>query len=237
MAGEGSRFKDSAYVKPKPFIDIDGKPMIVRVLENLYYKEARYILIVREEHLETEKETISYMENFFNILFVSISQLTEGAASTVLFTRELINTNTPLLIANSDQIVDIDIGEFIDDCKDRQLDGSILTFVDNEKNLKWSFASVNNEGYVTEVREKEAISNMATVGIYLYMQGKEYVNAALDMIVHNDRVSNEFYVCPSYNYAIKNKLKIGIYTVASTAMHGVGIPQDLDNYLEFLKQS
>jgi hypothetical protein len=88
---------------------------------------------------------------------------------------------------------------------------------------------------VVEVREIEAISSIATVGIYLYMQGKEYVNAAVDMIVHNDRVSNEFYVCPSYNYAIKNKLKIGIYNIDAVAMHGIGIPEDLDSYLDFLK--
>jgi len=235
MAGEGSRFLHSAYVKPKPFIDVAGKPMIVRVLENLSCANARYILIVRQEHLETEKEIITYIEKNFNVIFIPISQLTEGAALTVLFTRKLINTDVPLLIANSDQIVDIDIGTFIDDCKYRQLNGSILTFVDNEKNLKWSFASVDKKGFVTEVREKEAISNIATVGIYLYMHGRDYVDAAIDMMVHNDRVLDEFYVCPTYNYAIKNKLKIGIFNIDINEMHGVGIPEDLDSYLEFLK--
>ena len=43
MAGLGSRFVKKGYEKPKPFIDVNGKPMIVRVLENLSYPNAKYI--------------------------------------------------------------------------------------------------------------------------------------------------------------------------------------------------
>ena len=50
MAGEGSRFSVAGYDKPKPFIDILGKPMISRVIENLYHKDAKYILVARREH-------------------------------------------------------------------------------------------------------------------------------------------------------------------------------------------
>ncbi|ECP8926471.1 lipopolysaccharide biosynthesis protein, partial [Campylobacter jejuni] len=154
MAGLGSRFAKAGFDKPKPFIDVLDKPMIVRVLENLKYKDARYILIARKEHLTKEKKLVDEIKNNFNVEFIPIDKLTEGTACTVLYARKYINNDTPLMIANSDQIVDINIADFINDGFKRGLDGSILTFVDKEKNPKWSFAKLNND-LVVEVKEKE----------------------------------------------------------------------------------
>lgn len=136
------------------------------------------------------------------------------------------------MIANSDQIVDISITDFIDDCLNRKLDGSILTFLDKELNPKWSFAKINSKELVIEVKEKEAISEHATVGIYMFSRGEDFVNGAIDMIIENDRVNNEFYTCPVYNYIIKENKRIGIYDINAEAMHGIGTPEDLNNYLK-----
>ena len=155
MAGLGSRFAKAGYKKPKPFIDVSGKPMIVRVLENLKYPDAKYILVAQWDHLQKEKELVKKIEHEFNAVFVPIEKLSEGTACTVLYARKFINNSVPLLIANSDQIVDIDIAAFIDDCKNRELDGSILTFVDEHKDPKWSFAKIDDNGLVKEVKEKE----------------------------------------------------------------------------------
>ncbi|EAH7997308.1 lipopolysaccharide biosynthesis protein [Campylobacter jejuni] len=227
MAGLGSRFVKAGFDKPKPFIDVLGKPMITRVLENLKYKDAKYILIARKEHLIQEKKLVDEIKNNFNAEFIGIDKLTEGTACTVLYARKYINNDTPLMIANSDQIVDINIADFINDSLNRSLDGSILTFIDKEKNPKWSFAKLNND-LVMEVREKEAISEFATVGIYFFNKGKIFVESAIDMIIENDRVNNEFYTCPVYNYAIKNGAKIGIYNIDFSKMHGIGTPKDLE---------
>ncbi|HEC2781082.1 TPA: glycosyltransferase family 2 protein, partial [Campylobacter jejuni] len=223
IAGLGSRFAKAGFDKPKPFIDVLGKPMIVRVLENLKYKDAKYILIARKEHLIKEKKLVDEIKNNFNVEFIAIDKLTEGTACTVLYARKYINNNTPLMIANSDQIVDINIADFINDSLNRSLDGSILTFIDKEANPKWSFAKLNNN-LVVEVKEKEAISEFATVGIYFFNKGKIFVESAIDMIIENDRVNNEFYTCPVYNYAIKNGVKIGIYNIDFSKMHGIGTP-------------
>lgn len=231
MAGMGSRFASSGYEKPKPFIDVNGKPMIVRVLDNLFYPDANFILIGRKEHLEKEKELVSQIEKDYNATFIGIDKLTEGTVCTVLYARELINNNTPLLIANSDQIVDISIKNFIDDCFKRNLDGSILTFRDFELNPKWSFAKLDQNDLVSEVREKVVISDCATVGIYLFSKGSKFVDSAIDMIIENDRVNNEFYTCPVYNYMIKGGSKIGIYDIKFDSMHGIGTPEDLESYL------
>lgn len=234
MAGLGSRFANVGYDKPKPFIDVDGKPMIVRVLDNLNYPDANYILIGRKEHLEREKHLVKEIEREYNATFIGIDKLTEGTVCTVLYARKYINNDLPLLIANSDQIVDISIPDFVNDCFDRNLDGSILTFKDLELNPKWSFAKLNDDKLVIEVKEKEAISEFATVGIYLFNNGSEFVNSAIDMITQNDRVNNEFYTCPVYNYLIKDGSKIGIYDIEFSGMHGIGTPEDLEAYIKCL---
>jgi hypothetical protein len=98
-------------------------------------------------------------------------------------------------------------------------------------NPKWSFAKTNEKGEVIEVKEKVVISNKATVGIYYFSKGSDFVDAAIDMIVHNERVNNEFYTCPVYNWAINNYLRIGIYDIPASAMHGLGTPEDLELFL------
>jgi UDP-N-acetylglucosamine diphosphorylase / glucose-1-phosphate thymidylyltransferase / UDP-N-acetylgalactosamine diphosphorylase / glucosamine-1-phosphate N-acetyltransferase / galactosamine-1-phosphate N-acetyltransferase len=232
MAGEGSRFVKAGYTKPKPFIDVDGKAMIQRVLENLAYPNARYLLIARSEHIESERELVQEIEQEFNATFIPIEHLTEGTACTVLFVHRYISNEDPLLIANSDQIVDMDISKFIDDCMERNLDGSILTFVDKYKDPKWSFAKIDEKGLLTEVQEKKAISEYATVGIYLFRKGRDFVQSAIDMIVENERVNQEFYTCPTYNYVLRQGKSIGIYNIPQDSMHGLGTPEDLNLFLQ-----
>lgn len=234
MAGAGSRFAQAGYTKPKPFIDVAGKPMIARVMENLNdgFGEVRFVLIARKEHMQAERELVKELEATYNAVFVPIDKLTEGAACTVLFARGIINGDDALLMANSDQLVDASMKAFVDDCSRRGLDGSILTFRDPHKDKKWSFARVDDDGIVQEVREKQPISDIATVGIYYFAKGRDFVDAAIDMIIENDRVNNEFYVCPVYNYGIRLGKRFGVHDIPFEAMHGIGTPEDLEGYLK-----
>ncbi len=234
MAGAGSRFAKAGYTKPKPFIDVLGKPMICHVLDNLNMPDAKFILLARAEHYNNEQETVDWIKSNYNVEFVLIDKLTEGAACTVLHAHRLINNDTPLLIANSDQIVDMEIADYIKDSEERNLDGSVLCFEDNDK--KWSYAKLDGNGFITEIKEKEVISDNATVGIYYFKRGRDFVENAIDMIVRNERVNNEFYVAPVYNYAINLGKKFGIYTIDKTQMHGTGTPEDLDKYIEGVKR-
>lgn len=231
MAGAGSRFAKAGYKKPKPFIDVLGKPMICHVLDNLNIPDAKFILLARKEHYHDELETVEWIKAHYNVEFVLIDKLTEGAACTVMHAHRLINNDTPLLIANSDQIVDMDIYCYICDSEARHLDGSVLCFRDDD--TKWSYARINEDGMITEIREKEVISEYATVGIYYFAKGSLFVENAIDMIVRNERVNNEFYVAPVYNYSIQKGSRYGIYNIAMEQMHGTGTPADLDQYIEF----
>ena len=232
MAGAGSRFARAGFKKQKPFIDVGGKAMIVRVLENLACENARFFLIARREQLEEERDLVGQIQRDFDARFICIDALSEGTACTVLYAMKFIANTQPLLIANCDQIVDVRIGDFCADCLRRGLDGSILTFRDPQRNPKWSFVRLEGE-LVVQVREKEAISDLATVGIYFFARGELFVEGAIAMIIRNDRVNGEFYTCPVYNHAIKEGAKIGVFDIHPSQMHGLGTPEDLRDYLKF----
>lgn len=233
MAGAGSRFVDAGFTVPKPFIDVCGVVMIERVLENLKVNNARYILIVRDEHLVSEKVSFERLREKYNCEILTVDKLTEGAACTILLSCWFINNDEPLLLANSDQIVEMNIADFINDSTEQKLDGSILTFPANHP--KWSYAKIDSNGHLVELREKEVISEHATVGLYYYQRGREFVNSAIQMIANNERVNNEFYTAPAYNYAVEKGLTIGIYGIEESQMYGLGTPKDLEIYIEHLK--
>jgi len=227
MAGAGSRFAERGYVFPKPLIEINKKPMIQVVVENLNI-ECEYIFLVQKEHIENFN--IDKMLSLIvpNCKIVTLEGLTEGAACTTLLAKELINDEKPLLIANSDQFIIWDPNEVMYSFINKDVDGGILTFASNHP--KWSYAKTNEYGYVVEVAEKNPISNNATVGIYYWKKGSDYVKFAEEMIEKDIRVNNEFYVCPVYNQAIQDGKKIIIENIDS--MWGIGTPEDLEVFLK-----
>ena len=227
MAGAGSRFTEAGYTFPKPLIEVNGKPMIQLVVENLNI-DARHIFIVQKEHYETYN--LKYLLNLItnnNCDIIQVDSLTEGAACTTLLAKELIDNDEPLIIANSDQYVEWESNEFMYAMAADNISGGIVTF--EATHPKWSFAKVDENGYISEVAEKKAISNNATVGIYYWQKGKDYVNYAEEMIEKDIRTNGEFYVCPVYNQAIEHGDKIKMFPIEK--MWGLGTPEDLKRYL------
>ena len=109
------------------------------------------------------------------------------------------------------------------------IDGGILVF--ESTHPKWSYAKLDSAGFVCEVAEKRPISNLATVGVYFWKNGRDYVKYAEKMIEKNIRVNNEFYVCPVFNEAIQDGKKIKVFKIDSSKMWGLGTPEDLVYYL------
>ena len=227
MAGAGSRFQQAGYTFPKPLIDVQGKPMIQVVVENLNI-DATFIYVVQKEH--RTKYNLDTLLNLItpNCKVVEVDGITEGAACTTLLAKEYINNDEPLLMANSDQFIEWDSNEFMYKMNEQNLDGGIVTF--KATHPKWSFAKIDEHGFVTEVAEKNPISDIATVGVYYWKRGSDYVTFAERMIERNVRVNNEFYVCPVFNQAIQDGRRIKTFNVSG--MWGLGTPEDLVFYLE-----
>jgi dTDP-glucose pyrophosphorylase len=227
MAGLGSRFAAAGYTFPKPLIEVNGKPMIQVVVENLNI-DAKHIFIVQKEHYEKY-----HLKTLLNLIspgceIVQVDGITEGAACTTLLAKEFIDNGYPLLIANSDQIVEWDSNEFMYSMQADDIDAGILAF--NSTHPKWSFAALDENGYVNRVAEKEPISDIATAGIYFWKKGSDYVKYAEQMIEKNIRVNNEFYVAPVFNESFLDDKKVKIFKCRK--MWGIGTPEDLETFLK-----
>jgi len=224
MAGAGSRFEKAGFTFPKPLIEVHGKPMIQVVVENLNI-DARHIFIVQKSHYE--KYHLGYLLSLIspNCKIVQVDGVTQGAACTTLLAKEYIDNNDPLLIANSDQYIEWDSNEFMYSMGDK-VDGGILTFTASHP--KWSFVRLDKDGFVIEVAEKRVISTEATVGVYHWSRGSDYVKYAEQMIKREERVNGEFYIAPVYNEAISDGKKIKVFHIEK--MMGIGTPEDLAEF-------
>jgi NDP-sugar pyrophosphorylase family protein len=232
MAGQGSRFAKAGFNTPKPLIPLGGRPMIEWVIDNIRPRRAhRFIFLCLAEHLKEYPEVPAELHRLCpGCEIVPVAAVTEGAACTVLLARKFIDTPDPLMIANSDQLVELDINEYLAAADNNGVGGLIMTFWAQDP--KWSYCRVREDGTVSEVVEKQVVSNEATVGIYNFRQGRDYVRAADTMIAANLRVNNEFYVAPTYNQLIATGSKIITMKTGreGAGMHGVGTPEDLEKF-------
>ena len=229
MAGEGSRFPKDQYL-PKPLIDVNGKPMIVRAIESLGIDGQYHFIIRQNEYTNIVKDIIGKVVK--NPNFVEITETTEGPACSALLFKQFINNDDELVIANCDQIMEWDSNLFFHNV--RLYDGAVVTYYsDTDKN---SYARLDKKGHVTEIREKEVISNISLNGIHYWKQGKNFVSSAEKMIAVDDRAPNgEFYIAPTYNYMIQGGLTVGIHHIPNEQHHAVGVPVDLERFLKHEK--
>lgn len=231
MAGRGSRFVEQGYTQPKPLIPVLGKPMISRVIDNLYHSDINFIFIMLEEHSKNHKvDKLLNQILKHNCEIILSKEVTEGPASTCLLAKEYINNNEALCIINADQIIE-DLNwdtfwKFVNG--NRFIDGALGTFESIEQ--KNSYVQVDEYGWVTEAREKEVISNIATNGLHYWKKGRYFVESAEKMIEEDDRVNGEFYVAPTYNYMVGSGRKVTIYPFEQH--FPIGTPEDLKIYEE-----
>lgn len=235
-AGRGSRFEQAGYKLPKPLIDVNGKPMIQVVIDNVKIPDAHFIFLVQKDHISKYQIDSKLKQLVPDCTVIEVDGVTEGAACTALLAKELIDNDLPLMIANSDQYVENFFPNmFIDFIELKNGNGGILLFRDT--NSKWSFARLNNIGNIVEVAEKNPISDNATVGIYFWEKGSDFVKYANSMIEQNIRVNGEFYICPVYNEAIRDgKTIIPYFGASMIRMHGLGTPEDLEKFLNTKKE-
>ncbi len=228
MAGRGSRFQEAGFELPKPLIPVHGTPMVELVIRNLRPSGAhRFVFLCLQEHLE-RYDLATKLRNWApGCEIVAVDQVTEGAACTVLLAQKFIDNADALMIANSDQWVELSIDAYLAQMDAAGADGLIMTMWADHP--KWSYVRLNERREITEVVEKEVVSNEATVGIYNFRRGSDFVASAQAMIAQNLRVNGEFYVAPAYNEMLKAGQKLAFYNVGREAdgMYGLGIPADL----------
>lgn len=232
MAGRGSRFADAGYTVPKPLIPVHGVPMIELVVDNVRPAiEHKFIFICQKDHIDRFAMKAELERIAPGCEVVEIPGVTEGAACTVLLAEQYIDNDYPMMIVNSDQFVCYPIDDYLDAQHDGA-DGLIMTMIAADP--KWSFVRLAPDGEVLGVVEKQVVSNEATVGIYNFRKGSDFVRAAKAMIAKNLRVNNEFYVAPVYNELIEEGKRISLCNIGSVedGMFGLGTPPDLAVFVQ-----
>ena len=226
MAGRGSRFNLPQYNLPKPLININQKPLIEYVIDSLDLA-GNCIFIVQKYHIDHYgvDEILKGIDPFCKI--IAIDEVTDGPACSALLAKEYINNEDELVIANCDQIMEWNSEIFLANC--RFYDGAVVTY--HETSNKNSYAKLSSKGSVLQIKEKEVISNVSLNGIHYWKKGNYFVRSAEEMIRKNERYNNEFYIGPSYNHMISNRLDVGIYHIPNEQHNAVGVPEDLENYL------
>jgi len=245
MAGKGSRFLDVAdsnpeYKKPKPLINVKGKPMVVWAIESLKDfnpKPENLIFICRRDH-EVDHKISKSLKDLFGaqIKIVLIDQITRGAAETVLKAREYIDSNEDIIVSDSDHYFD---GSYLYNNvvnKIEEIEGIIPVFRPPDNEPKWSFSLVEKGDVITAVGEKDkelaAKGALANIGGYYFTHGNIFVKEAEEAIAENDLTGDEgkkeFYVAPIYQRLIKKSHKI--VAAITPQVWGLGTPKDVEYF-------
>lgn len=231
MAGGSSGFSEAGYAFPKSLIEVGGKPIVQHVIEHLsplVGDDGHLTVIVRDDenakyHLGAVVKLLASRADV-----IAVKGETAGAACTALLAVDRIDTESPLVIVNGDQLLRVDLPAAIRGFQDRNLDGGILVFEDIHP--RWSFVKCDDEGLVIEAAEKRPISNNATAGFYYFKRGSDFVQAAQSMILKDATVGGQFYVCPTYNELILKKRRIGVQRIDRRQYLSLATPQNLQAF-------
>jgi len=232
MAGLGSRFLDAGYTTPKPLLPIGEFKMFETVIANLLSPGLRQVSLVAPGHFNLSTACSALSDQLcIEVTLTAIDEVTSGPSTTVAIGLEALDRNLPVIVANSDQFLSFEINKWLVDIESRDLDGSILVMRDRDP--KWSFAKINSEGLVVEVREKKVISDLATCGVYYFRSPSDLSIAIAKQFESNDTVNGEYYVAPLYNYFAQQGKSVGIFDLGpvSEVMFGLGTPIDYESFL------
>jgi len=234
MAGEGKRFKNEGFKDLKPLIKVGSESMISKAVLSLGIS-GKYIFILKKgKSLDQLRRILLNLKNktsnIKEVELIEIDYTTEGPACTALLAKKSIKPNEPLVIANCDQIMHWDGKAFENFCAANSYHGIPVTYYANT--TKNSYARLNKKGLIIEIKEKEIISNISLNGIHYWKKGKYYMDSAKTMISEGKRsINGEFYIGPTYNEMIMQKMQIGIYHIPNAQHNPVGTPDDLREYL------
>lgn len=257
MAGKGTRFLVEAsnnpeYLKPKPLIDVMGKPMIQWALESLPFvdlpgRSARtkfkvdpsdLIFVALEDHQSKYGIDSSLRKIFGNdINVLLIPEVTRGALETAIKAKELINHDEDLIVSDSDHY--FDGNELYNSIMSRESSdaGVIPVFKPNDNDPKWSYTLFGKDFYATRVDEKNKdladAGAYANIGAYYFSSGKVFVNVAEGLIkegsMSGPESKKEFYVAPIFDRMINIGMRVKV--AISPQVWGLGTPKDLEYFL------
>ena len=233
MGGEGKRFKNSKFNKPKFMIKTKNKTLLEWAIQSLPLDFAHKIFfIIRkndEQNFRVKEFIKKIMKKFPNTKFkvLLLSKNTRGQAETVLSCKKEINNDRALLIFNNDTYFkSIRLKSRLLSMRNQKIDGILGIF--NSNNPKYSFVKIDKHDRVIRTKEKKVISNFASTGMYIFSKGSDFIKSAEYAIEKNILIKNEFYISELYNILIKEGKKITV-DVADEFV-ALGTPEDIKKF-------
>jgi NDP-sugar pyrophosphorylase family protein len=227
MAGRGSRFAETGYAVPKPFIQVcPGKRMIDYVIDYLTLPEPhRFVLVCLDEHRRAYNLNSFFRSKTSNHKVIFAERLTVGPAASALLAERFIGNDEELLIAYCDMFLTIDMVRFLEWNRRRGADGSVIAYP--SVNPMDSYAKIDAKGRVVETAEKVLISDTATAGLYYFRRGREFVSAAHTMLTDRRDKNTELFVNPCFNELIRHGKTVLAYPIRRDEKIEMGTPDDL----------
>lgn len=233
MAGEGSRFTSAGWTTPKPLIELNGQPLFKHALNSVTAEEIKkkYSFIVRQEHIEKYGIDASIKSFLPEANIFSVMNTTRGAVETCLMAESAIEDNDAVIIMDCDlefrsakfmQIITSILSR-----SEKEVDGgALVSFESNDP--RYSFASIDENGFVIRTAEKEVISNHALCGAYFFSSGRRFKQIAHMLLEEPVLSKPEFYVSLLYNYLLKDGEHV--YLALLDEYYSYGTPEELKKY-------
>lgn len=233
LGGKSTFFNDGEFKFPKVLIEIDGKPMIELVVNNIKLKgeSVRFVFVINKEdqeryHLDSVLSLITDGECEVVVLQGS----TKGACCSALMAIEYINNADELLICNGDQLINEDLNGIINEFRAEDADAGVICFEAVHPRL--AFARIEN-GEVIETAEKHPISKNALAGYYYYKKGSDFVEAAMLSIEKDANVNGLFYIAPVLNEMILKNKNIKHRMINSDQFYTFNVPEKVKGYRRY----
>lgn len=234
MAGEGSRFLKEGWATPKPLIELHGKPLFKRAISSVSIDGVpmKYSFIVRQEHIDQysideQIKAILPQANIFSVL-----KTTRGAVETCLMAERVIADEDGVIVMDCD--LEFRSKRFLAILKDilsfpleEAEGGALVSFESNEP--RYSYAALDEDGFVTRTAEKEVISNHALCGAYFFSTGKRFKQIAHQLLNEPEFKKPEYYVSLLYNYLLADGEKVQLATMEE--YYSYGTPEELKRYM------
>lgn len=232
MAGAGSRFAQAGYTRPKYEIEVHGRSLFawsMHSLQSFIDDGSPFIFVARDSpevrrFIQTQCADLGITDYSVTL----INSITDGQATTALLAGgSWDDVARPLAIYNIDTFVS---PAALPSASVRG-NGWVPCFPGQGD--KWSFASADENGRITELREKKRISPHATIGLYWFDSFARYARAYAKHYGNLAKPeAGERYIAPLYNSLIKDEADIRIHHVPASEVYPLGTPEDVIAFQE-----
>lgn len=234
MAGEGSRFKKEGWMTPKPLIMLNGQPLFLHAIRSVGADDIKYkySFIVRKEHID-ECQIDSIIKSYLRDSNVfSVEKTTRGAVETCLMAEKAIDDSDAVIVMDCDlkfqslSFMKI-VRESLNQNETEARGGALVSFDSDDP--RYSYAALNEEGFVIRTAEKEVISHHALCGAYFFSAGKKFKQIAHRLLGEPEFKKPEYYVSLLYNYLLADGETVRLAKMEE--YYSYGTPEELKKYL------